>query len=268
MGTVVMAQQITGDERAVADRLFGAIRDSTPIDPVQDVLGRDLDSAYRVQELVMTEHERMGAARIGRKVGLTSPAVQKQLGVDQPDFGVLLSTMLIEDGGEIPVSEMIAPRIEAELAFGIGSAIDLADGIEGVRKAIAWVAPALEIVDSRIRDWKITITDTVADNASSAFFVLGAARLPLGQIDTVGVQMQLRQDGEQVSGGTGAACLGDPVLAVEWVARTAEALGRPLQPGEVVMSGALGPMVPLAAGKEYAASISGLGDVTVKGAGA
>lgn len=244
----------------VAADLLAAHHAVVPIAPVRDRV-LSLDEAYEVQELVISQRESASNPRVGRKVGLTSVAVQKQLGVDRPDFGVLLADMDVSDLAVIPTGGLIAPRIEAEVAFVLGADITDADPA-AVRAAVASARPALEIVDSRITDWDISIVDTVADNASSALYVLGPAALPLSEVVPAQVELTMTVDGDVASTGNGAACLGDPLLALEWVARTAIELGRPLRAGEVVLSGALGPMVPFTAGTTVTAHISGLGDVS------
>jgi 2-keto-4-pentenoate hydratase len=231
---------------------------------VRDLLGDDLEAAYRVQEAATRRRLSHGERVVGRKVGLTSEAVQRQLGVDRPDFGVLFAADDDSADGVVPFGDLIAPRIEAEIAFILGSDI-LDAGREAVTAAIAWVAPALEIVDSRIENWDITIVDTVADNASSARFVLGDARLPISDLDPVAVTMSMTLNGEVVSSGNGAACLGDPINALVWVAETALALGAPLRAGDIVLSGALGPMVSFAPGDRVHAEIVGLGSVSAQG---
>jgi len=204
-----------------------------------------------------------GRRVVGRKIGLTSPAVQAQLGVDQPDFGVLFDDMLCAQDQPVEMGRLLQPRIEAEIAFVLGA--DLADGDldeRAARAAVAEVVPALEIVDSRVAGWDITIVDTVADNASSGLYVLGEPRRPLGELDLTAVEMTLVDgEGTTVSSGSGAACLGDPVNALLWLARTTRELGDPLRAGEVVLSGALGPMVPVRAGTRYTATLTGLGTV-------
>lgn len=246
---------------AAAARLLHAVRTRAPIAPVRDLLGDDITAAYDTQELVLAELESPGNPRVGRKVGLTAEAVQRQLGVDQPDFGVLLADMDVTGLDEIPSARLLQPRIEAEVAFVLSCDVDDA---ETVLDAVDHVVGALEIVDSRIDDWDISIVDTIADNASSALFVLGGERVALADIDTVAVEMTLERDGETVSTGSGAACLGDPREALRWVARTAERLGRPLRAGEIVLSGALGPMVPFGPGTHVTAHIAGLGAVSAR----
>jgi 2-keto-4-pentenoate hydratase len=252
----------TTDPRLQAyERLAEATATGVPVAPVRDLLGADLDAAYETQELVIRSREGEGNPRVGRKVGLTAPAVQVQLGVDQPDFGVLLADMQVLESEQVPHEALLQPRIEAELAFVMATDVDATDR-QSVIDAVAYVTPALEIVDSRVAGWDITIVDTVADNASSAFYVLGAARLPLAEYSPVDSTMSMTVNGVERSTGTGQDCLGDPLNALVWVAETAARLGRPLRAGEVVLSGALGPMVPLAPGDRVEAAISGLGLVT------
>jgi 2-keto-4-pentenoate hydratase len=199
---------------------------------------------------------------VGRKIGLTSQAVQVQLGVDRPDFGVLFDDMACPQDRPIGSTRLLQPRIEAEIAFVLGIDLDREDDARAARPAVAEVAPALEIVDSRIAGWDITIVDTVADNASGGLFVLGEDRVPLDDLDLRAVEMSMvDRTGAVVSSGSGAACLGDPLAALVWLARTAAEFADPLHAGEVVLSGALGPMVPVSPGDEFIASLSELGTV-------
>jgi len=244
-------------------RLGEARSTRRPCAPVRDLLpAGDLDAAYAVQSAWAARQVAAGARIVGRKVGLTNPAVQKQLGVDQPDFGVLLDTMACPPDVPIDVTRTLQPKIEAEIAFVL--AHDLTAPVIGpadVAAATAHVVAALEIVDSRIAGWDIDIVDTVADNASSGLFALGDRHVGLAELDLPACLMTLWRDGEVVSTGSGAACLGDPLLAVAWLATTARDHGRPLRAGEVVLSGALGPMVPVMPGDGFHAQISGIGEV-------
>ncbi|WP_432875370.1 2-keto-4-pentenoate hydratase [Kribbella sp. CA-245084] len=246
---------------AAVDRLREATRTMTPCPPVRDLIGRDdISTAYAVQRVIVADRLAAGARVVGRKIGLTSPAVQQQLGVDRPDFGVLFADMEIANGGVVPAGRLLQPKVEAEVAFILGR--DLDDDAD-VRDAVAFVLPALEIVDSRIADWDISFGDTVADNASSGLFVLGDARTTLADVVPADVRMTMRLDGETVSEGSGRACLGDPLNALAWLARTARALGDPLRQGQLILSGALGPMVAVTSGAKVDAEISGLGRVAV-----
>jgi len=240
-----------------AARLHRAAAEGRPCAPVRDLIGPA--SAYAVQRELTRARTAAGAHLVGHKIGLTSPAVQRQLGVDRPDFGVLFADMAYADGAKVPMARLLQPRVEAEVAFVLDR--DLDEPGADVRSAVAYAVPALEIVDSRIAGWDITFTDTVADNASSGVFVLGEALAPLERFEPVECAMSMTIDGELVSTGTGAACLGDPLRALAWLAGTAIELGDPLRAGQVVLSGALGPMRPVGAGNEVAADITGLGTV-------
>jgi 2-keto-4-pentenoate hydratase len=250
-------------ERAL-DRLVEARRTGSPCAPVRDLLGLDgLTEAYAVQTAWVRSREQDGVRVIGRKIGLTNPAVQAQLGVDSPDYGFLLADMEAVDGGEADPAGLLQPRIEAEIAFVLGADLDLPDPTaEDVRAATDHVRPALEIVDSRIAGWDIRLVDTVADNASAAGFVLGEQRTPLDG-DLTAVLMTMDRNGERVSEGSGADCLGSPLLAVAWLARVSAGLGRPLRAGEIVLSGALGRVVDVRPGDAFSAELSGLGSVSV-----
>jgi 2-keto-4-pentenoate hydratase len=251
--------------RTAAARLLNAAAEGVPCAPVRDLIGESAElAAYQVQEQLTAARLAGGGVVVGRKIGLTSAAVQAQLGVDQPDFGVLFDDMAVEDGAVVPMARLLQPRIEAEVAFVLAE--DLIDGpldIAQARAAVAYASPALEIVDSRIAEWDITFADTVADNGSSGLFVIGAERILLSEIDPVDVTMQMSIDGEVVSSGSGADCLGDPLEALVWLARKSRELGSPLRAGQTILSGALGPMRPVAAGSVVTARIEGLGSVSV-----
>lgn len=246
-----------------ADRLIEAARTAVPCAPVRDLIGEtDIDLAYAVQQH-LTEHRLAGGARIvGRKIGLTSPVVQQQLGVDRPDFGVLFDDMDVTGLDEVPSERLLQPKAEAEIAFVLSADLDDDDlDLDKVRAAVDYAVAALEIVDSRVTGWDVKITDTVADNASSGLYVLGAHRASLAEFEPIDATMRMYVDDELVSEGTGAACLGDPLNALLWLARTAKEFGQPLTAGQVVLSGALGPMVPAPPGVTVRAEISPLGTV-------
>ena len=250
---------------AAAGRLERAARTGVACAPVADLLGPDdIDSAYQVQRWLTERRLAAGARIVGRKIGLTSAAVQRQVGVDRPDFGVLFDDMRYDDGAEIPIGRLLQPKAEAEVAFLLARDIEDASDPAAVRDAVALAFPALEIVDSRIADWRIGITDTVADNASSGVFVIAANGTPLADFDPVDVTMTMRRGGEVVSQGTGRDCLGDPLHALAWLAATAIDVGTPLRAGDVVLSGALGPMIAVTAGDVFDAVIAPLGTVTAR----
>jgi len=232
-----------------------------PVSVAHDIQG--LDAAYAVAEInTRLRLAEPGRRIVGRKVGLTSKAVQQQLGVDQPDFGVLFDDMEYLDGDHVPMGRLIQPKVEAEVAFVVGHALAVGAPSWGeFLNSLSCALPALEIVDSAIVDWKISLVDTVADNASSGLYVLGSQPVALGALWLGELGMQMSINGNVVSVGTGAACLGHPLRAAYWLARTMAARGQPLQAGEVILSGALGPMVALAAGDVVQARIGELGSV-------
>ncbi|WP_321871883.1 2-keto-4-pentenoate hydratase [Paraburkholderia tropica] len=221
-----------------------------------------IDDAYEIQRANAAIHLAAGHRVTGCKIGLTSLAVQRQLGVDQPDFGVLFDDMAYGDGEPIPASVLAQPKVEAEIAFVLGRDIDAPQaGFADVIAAIDHALPAIEIVGSRIANWKIGIVDTIADNASSSAYVLGSRPVKLDAFDLRLCGMVLERRGEPVSVGAGAACLGHPLNALVWLARTMARVGTPLRAGMVLLSGALGPMAPVAPGDVFEARINGLGSV-------
>lgn len=241
-----------------------------PVGPLRDGLEpTDAAGAYAVQTINTRFWETQGRRIVGRKAGLTAEAVQKQLGVDQPDFGVLFDDMRIADGGRLDPARCIQAKAEAEIAFVLGADLPLAGAsVAEVTAAVASVHAAIEIVDSRIADWKITFADTVADNGSSAFFVLAEQGLALPGLDLEGAQMAMTVNGEVASTGIGAAALGNPLNAAAWLARTLAAAGEPLKAGDILLAGALGPMVTLTAGDEVRTEIAGIGACSFTFAGA
>jgi 2-keto-4-pentenoate hydratase len=247
-----------------ADLLETAASTGVAIAPLDGLTPGDIDSAYKVQRLITDRKLASGARLVGRKIGLTSEAIQSQVGVDQPDFGVLFDDMRFEDDEEIPYSRLLQPKAEAEVAFVLREDILDADDRDAIRNAVALSFPALEIVDSRIENWQIAITDTVADNASSGVFVIGAQGTSLDEVNPVDVTMVMRRNGEIVSQGAGPACLGDPLNALAWLAATAIRIGEPLRAGDVVLSGALGPMISVEPGDVFTAEIAPLGTVTAR----
>lgn len=270
MGTVTTQDAIS----AAVDRLATAQATRVPCAAVRDLIGTDdLPAAYAVQQGLVQARIAGGVRVVGRKIGATSEAVQRQLGVDQPDFGYLLSDMDVSAGarpGADPISmrTLVQPRVEAEVAFRLARDIAPADEAEItldlVRDAVEVALPALEIVDSRIENWDIGFTDTVADNASSGLYVVGEQGRPLSELEPREVVMSLTINGEERSAGTGAACLGDPLEALRWLAVQAYRFGDPLQAGHLILSGALGPFVPFAAGDDVVATISGFDPLSVR----
>lgn len=251
---------MTTTYEAAARRLRDAYSGGA-VAPLRDALEpTDVDGAYAVQTINTRYWEAQGRRIVGRKAGLTAKAVQMQLGVDQPDFGVLFDDMRIPDGGHLDPARTLQPKAEAEIAFILGADLPDADpSVEQVAAAVASVHAAIEIVDSRIADWKISFADTVADNGSSAFFVLADAGLPLAGLDLEGAAMEMLINGAVVSTGAGAAALGNPLNAATWLAQTLAARGEPLKAGDILLAGALGPMVALSPGDQVEAKIAGIG---------
>lgn len=254
---------MTVSHEETARRLREAYSGSA-VSPLRDALDpTDAAGAYSVQAINTAYWQNQGRRIVGRKVGLTAKSVQVQLGVDQPDFGVLFDDMAIADGSTLDQSRAIQPKAEAEVAIVLSANLadpntTVADVIAATRHAVA----AIEVVDSRIADWKITFADTVADNGSSAFYVLGRERKPLEGLDLYTCGMALEVNGAIASIGAGAACLGHPLEAAAWLARTLAANGEALCAGDVILTGALGPMVALAPGDHVEAKIGGLGSVS------
>ncbi|NYZ15586.1 2-keto-4-pentenoate hydratase [Azospirillum sp. RWY-5-1] len=236
-----------------------------PIAPIRDLLpAGDLDAAYAVQDANTAHWIDAGRRLVGRKIGLTSVAVQKQLGVDQPDYGMLFADMELLDGAEIAAGRLIQPKGEAEVAFVLERDLPRPDStFTEVLGAVAYALPAIEVVDSRIAAWDIRILDTIADNASSGLYALGSTPVAIDRFDLRLCGMVMEKNGEPVSFGAGAACLGNPLNALVWLARRMAAVGRPLAAGDVVLSGALGPMVAFGPGDRLEARINGLGSVRV-----
>lgn len=253
---------LTKDELTkVADALYQARLDGAQLEPLSSTYTQiSISDAYQISELNMKRRLEK-ATLLGKKIGLTSRAVQKQLGVNEPDFGYLLSDMNIPSG-ELVTAKLIQPRVEGEIAFVLkkdltGPGITAAQVIS----ATEFVLPCIEIIDSRIKDWKIKITDTVADNASAAMFVLGPTPRNLGRSDLAYAGMCLRVNGEVLSTGMGMACLDNPVNAVAWLANKMSEFGVSLKAGEIILSGAYGPVVPVKKGDHVEVEINGFAPV-------
>ena len=249
---------------AVAAALAAAERDRAPIEPPRDTWpGFDVDDAYAVQLCNVRERRAAGTMVCGHKVGLTSRRMQEMLGVDEPDYGHLFEDMVVPDGGEIAVADLCSPRVEIEVAFVLRQAL-VGPGVTvaHVLSATESVAPAIEVIDSRVRDWRITLADTVADNASSARIVLGPAS-PVPE-DLAGLRAVLRRNGETVETGVSAAVLGHPAAAVAWLANKLARLGGHLHAGYVVMPGACTGAVDVQAGDEIVGEFDEIGSVSVR----
>ncbi|KQX01785.1 2-keto-4-pentenoate hydratase [Massilia sp. Root418] len=246
-----------------ADLLWDAQQHGEPCQPVRGLLGDGgVEAAYAVQKLNTERWLVRGRRLVGRKIGLTSLAVQKQLGVDQPDFGMLFADMALCDGEEVAPGRVLQPKVEAEIALVLERSLPHErNTVADILRATAYALPSIEIVGSRIANWDIKLADTIADNASSGLFVLGSRPVKLDAFDIAGCGMVMERRGEQVSVGAGAACLGNPLRAAIWLADTMARLGSPLQAGDIVMTGALGPMCAALPGDVFEANIEGLGSV-------
>ncbi len=248
------------------DQLYRALTSASPIAPLSESEpGLSVADAYRIQQHLVLRRTEAGERVVGKKIGVTSQAVMQMLGVSQPDFGYLLDGMVYPDGAAIEAATLIQPKAEGEIAFVLkkdlmGPGVSAAD----VLAATEGVMACFEIVDSRIRDWKITIADTVADNASCGAYVLGDRMVDPRALDLRTCGMVLEKNGEVVVTGAGAATMNSPVNAIVWLANTLGRLGIGLQAGEVILSGALGAMVPVKAGDHLRVSIAGIGGCAVR----
>ncbi|MCR3721915.1 MULTISPECIES: 2-keto-4-pentenoate hydratase [Prauserella salsuginis group] len=247
-----------------ADRLLAAYASGSPTHPViADHPAADLDDAYAIQQAQVEEWTRRGDVIGGHKVGLASRAIQRQMNVDQPDFGHLTRSMFKFEHEPIPASTYLQPRIEPETAFVLGKTLQgpgvtIADAV----RAVEFVLPALEIVDSRISDWNISIVDTVADNASSGGVILGSRPVALADVDLRLVGCTLHRNGELVETGAGGAVLGSPLNSLVWLANTVGPHGVALEPGHVILPGSMTKATPMEPGDTVVSTTAGLGTVT------
>ncbi|GAA6142764.1 2-oxopent-4-enoate hydratase [Hydrogenophaga sp. 5NK40-0174] len=248
------------------DELYQALLDRKAVAPLTDRESDiTIEDAYQIQLRMIQRRIDAGEHVVGKKIGVTSKVVMDMLGVNQPDFGHLLSGMVFNEGQAISVGEMIAPKAEAEVAFILakdleGPGVTAAD----VLRATDCVMPCFEIVDSRIKDWKIKIQDTVADNASCGVLTLGGVRKSPRDLDLSLAGMVLEKNGEIISTSTGASVQGSPVNAVAWLANTLGRLGIGLKAGDIILSGSQSPLVPVVAGDSLHSSVGGLGSTSVR----
>jgi 2-oxopent-4-enoate/cis-2-oxohex-4-enoate hydratase len=253
------------DAERLGDELYAALRGRYTVAPLTGRFpGVGIDDAYAISRRMLARRLADGERVVGKKIGVTSKAVQSMLDVHQPDFGFLTDAMLFESGAAIDTRTLIQPRAEGEIAFVLGR--DLAGpGIteDDVLSATRAVRPCFEIVDSRIRDWKIRIADTVADNASSGVFVLGPEQVDPRAVDLVGCRIRVEKNGAPLSEGVGAAALGSPVYCVAWLANTLSRFGIALEAGEVVLSGSLVPLEPVKVGDRMHLELEGIGRASV-----
>lgn len=260
---------MNGSTRVAADRLWEAAASRTPCGPVRELIvdaGSDpIIAAYQVQQYNVDRACGEGRRLVGRKIGLTSAAVQRQLGVDQPDFGALFAETAFGDSHEIDLSMFIQPKVEAEVALVLHRDLPSAKNtIADVIVATAFALAAVEIVDSRVANWEISLFDTIADNASAGGFVLGTRPLPLTGLDLRRMRMRMLCEETVVSEGSGVECLGNPLNAAVWLANRMATLNTPLRAGDIVLTGALGRMVAVQPGCTYAAEVEGLGSVCAR----
>jgi 2-oxopent-4-enoate/cis-2-oxohex-4-enoate hydratase len=251
---------------ALGDELYAALRSRSTVAPITErIPDFSIDDAYRASKRMLDRRLADGERVIGKKIGVTSEAVQKMLDVHQPDFGFLTDAMMFESGATIPIgSTLIQPRAEGEIAFLlardlVGPGVSEADVLAATRV----VVPCFEIVDSRIRDWKIRIADTVADNASSGVFVLGRDSVDPRGLDLRKCRIAIAKNGAPLSEGVGAAALGSPMYCVAWLANTLARFGIPLRAGEVILSGSLVPLEPVRAGDRLSLELEGIGTASV-----
>jgi 2-keto-4-pentenoate hydratase len=246
--------------------LYDARRDRDPIPPISDAdPSLTTADAYAIQSELVALLLRDGGSVVGYKLGLTSRPMQELLGVDQPDYGPVLSSMVVEDGSTLPTGSFIQPKAEAEIALTLARPLrGPGVGVEEAAAAIGGARAAIEVVDSRIRDWKIKLVDTIADLASSAAIVLGREVVPVAGWEPRLVGMVVARNGEPQATGAGAAALGDPVHAVAWLANTLAPFGVTLEPGHFVMTGALHAAFPVVAGDVVTAEFDRLGTVTAR----
>lgn len=252
--------------RQVAQELYRAEKERVAVPSLTSRFPQiEVQDAYSIQLALIGMKKADGAKVVGKKIGLTSQAMQKMLNVNQPDYGHILDVMLVQDGSAFPVGELIQPKIEPEIAFILDRDLN-GPGVTPMQvlAATRFVVPALEIIDSRIEGWKIKLCDTIADNASSARVVLGGSPKRVDQVDLKLIGMVLEKNGEIVQTGAGAAVLGHPAIAVAWLANAIGRFGVALQAGEVIMPGAICAAADVAAGDLIQASFDGLGTVSVR----
>lgn len=251
----------------LGDELFDALRARRPIAPLTErEASIEIDDAYHISLRMLRRREAEGEKVVGKKIGVTSRAVQDMLGVHQPDFGFLTDVMYVEAGSSVSLAKhkLIQPRAEGEIAFMLKKDLH-GPGIteDDVLDATEYVSPCFEIVDSRIIDWKIKIQDTVADNASCGVYVVGADRIDPRSLDLAAVEMNITKNGEPIASGLGSAVQGHPATAVAWLANTLGRFDIPLLAGEVILSGSLAPLLPVTPGDEFHMTLDGIGSTSI-----
>ena len=251
--------------RAAAESLSTAERDRAPIDPLTTTYeGIDAVDAYEIQLINVHRRLAAGAKIRGHKVGLSAKAMQQMLGVDEPDYGHLFDDMFVFEGFDTPYSRYCQPRVEIEVGFILGAPLSGPScSVADVLRATEYLVPAIEIIDSRIRDWKIRLCDTIADNASSAGIVMGGNPTKLTDVDVRTIGAVMRRNGEIMETGASGAVLGNPATAVAWLANKVHAFGVTLEPGHVILPGSCTRMVPVNPGDTIRADFDVLGHVSV-----
>jgi len=253
------------DLKTIANQLLIAKKERKPINPLTETYpGFNVELAYQVQLFQIEDEIKLGKKIIGKKIGLTSKPMQELLGVNEPDYGHLMNDMYVTESSTIKLDNLIQPKIEGEIAFVLnrdlkGPNISIAD----VYRATEGIMPAIEIIDSRIKNWKIKLPDTVADNASSALFVVGDRLTPIKQLDIKHIGMVIEKNGEVVSTGAGAAVLGHPANAVAWLANKLNEFGVILKEGEIILSGALSAAINVEQNCTFIVSLYKLGEVSI-----
>jgi 2-oxopent-4-enoate/cis-2-oxohex-4-enoate hydratase len=246
--------------------LYSALRERQVVSPL---IARDLalsiDDAYAISLNILARRLKDGERVVGKKIGVTSKAVQDMLGVHQPDFGFLTDRMRVDGEIDMRACGLIQPRAEAEIAFVLSHDLT-GPGIspEDVLAATSAIAPCFEIVDSRIADWKIGIIDTIADNASCGVFALGEARADPRGFDLPSLRVTVTKNGRALSEGFGSAVQGSPLQAVAWLANTLGAYGVTLNAGDVILSGSLVPLEPAKAGDAFEMQLEGVGGCAIR----
>lgn len=248
---------------AAARRLREAAAAGTTCAPVRDLIGADdIAAAYAVQRENVRHALAAGRRRMGAKVALSAKAVQQQMGVSQPTYGCLFADGCLAEGVEVPWAALSQPKLETEVALVLERPLaQLRNTVAEALAAVAYAVPAFEIVGSRIAGWDTKVADFVADNSAASHIVLGTRPRRLADFDVLRCRMETRSEGRVVSSGTGAACAGNPLAALLWLADTLAAAGQPLQPGDLVMTGSLGPMAAIVPGARFDAEIEGLGKI-------
>ncbi len=256
---------LTTNGQKAMEALWQAEQDSIPCPAIRHYIGeQNIEEAYRIQKAISQLKKEQGGQILGHKIGLTSTAIQTQLGVDQPDFGVLWAHTQIANNESHPIKNIMQAKAEVEVAFVLNKDItDVEIPLNELASYIAYATPSIEVVGSRIENWDIKIADTIADNASASHWVIGEQKITLDQIKLSKCRMTMKQNNKLVSDGIGANCMGSPMIAFQWLVNTLVSRGEPLKAGQIILTGALGKMVNVQAGDSIDGWIEGLGEVHV-----